>query len=253
MTPDRDWLLVSETFKTLQGEGPSTGQPAFFIRLGACNLHCSWCDTPYTWAFDSRHAQKHSSRQQYDPKIELNQRKIISLVTEVIESGVGLAVITGGEPLLQLPGVASLMSSVNEFVGAPRFEVETAGTIAPGELLRFTNTYFNVSPKLESSGNEVELRYKREVLKDFAETGRARFKFVIDTRDQRRSAEDFVEMQCIIADCHLNPRDVWLMPCGTSNQEITDGLRELADLVIKFNYNLTGRQHVTIWGDTRGR
>ena len=43
-------LLISEIFgPTIQGEGKSIGQTASFIRLGGCNLHCVWCDTPYTW------------------------------------------------------------------------------------------------------------------------------------------------------------------------------------------------------------
>lgn len=42
-------LLVAERFgPTLQGEGPSVGQPSLFIRLSRCNLSCAFCDTPYT-------------------------------------------------------------------------------------------------------------------------------------------------------------------------------------------------------------
>ena len=43
-------LVVSEIFgPTIQGEGQYAGQLVAFIRLGGCNLACSWCDTPYTW------------------------------------------------------------------------------------------------------------------------------------------------------------------------------------------------------------
>ena len=51
MNPDRgeDTSPVSEVFgPTLQGEGPHAGRPCHFIRLGGCNLSCSWCDTPYS-------------------------------------------------------------------------------------------------------------------------------------------------------------------------------------------------------------
>ena len=56
MSPERvdgPGLLVAERFgverPTFQGEGPSSGVPALFIRLSRCNLTCTWCDTPYTW------------------------------------------------------------------------------------------------------------------------------------------------------------------------------------------------------------
>ena len=41
-----------EIFHTLQGEGASLGFPAVFLRLSLCNLHCHWCDTPYTWNWE---------------------------------------------------------------------------------------------------------------------------------------------------------------------------------------------------------
>ena len=46
------WLIVAECFgvetPTFQGEGPSCGHPALFIRLSRCNLTCARCDTKYT-------------------------------------------------------------------------------------------------------------------------------------------------------------------------------------------------------------
>ena len=42
-------MRVSETFRSLQGEGPSAGAPATFVRLQGCNVGCRWCDTRYTW------------------------------------------------------------------------------------------------------------------------------------------------------------------------------------------------------------
>ena len=53
LTPADGGLVVAEVFgPTFQGEGPSTGQRAGFVRLGRCNLDCSWCDTPYTWDWE---------------------------------------------------------------------------------------------------------------------------------------------------------------------------------------------------------
>ena len=88
---DLPTLVVSEVFgPTVQGEGPTIGRRAAFVRLGRCNLDCSWCDTPYTWDWD-----------RYDPKVELHERPVAEVVAEVEAMGVDWVVVTGGEPLLQ--------------------------------------------------------------------------------------------------------------------------------------------------------
>src|SRR5712671_6468079 len=43
-------LTINEIFYSIQGESSRVGQPCVFVRLTACDLRCSWCDTPY--AFD---------------------------------------------------------------------------------------------------------------------------------------------------------------------------------------------------------
>lgn len=45
--PENPQYRIVEIFESLQGEGRNTGMPAVFIRLGKCNLACSWCDTDY--------------------------------------------------------------------------------------------------------------------------------------------------------------------------------------------------------------
>ena len=43
-------LRVAEVFgPTFQGEGPSAGRRAAFIRLSGCGVGCTWCDEPQTW------------------------------------------------------------------------------------------------------------------------------------------------------------------------------------------------------------
>jgi 7-carboxy-7-deazaguanine synthase len=251
----RAWLLVSETFLTLQGEGPSTGQPAFFIRLGTCNLTCRWCDTAYTWSFTQRQAEQHEKHVKFQPSKELKRRNLSALAYEWQNQGrPRLVVITGGEPLIQLPAVAGLISEINEDpIDNVRFEIETAGTIHPGELNLFTNVHFNVSPKLESSGNEPELRYKPDVLAYFREWTHCTFKFVIETRygDKART-RDFLEMTDIVHTMQIPHNRVWLMPVATSEEQLVDGLRQLAPLAIANNFNLSTRLHVTIWKDERG-
>ena len=42
-------LPLVEDFYTIQGEGFHSGKPAYFIRLGGCDVGCKWCDAKFTW------------------------------------------------------------------------------------------------------------------------------------------------------------------------------------------------------------
>jgi len=76
-------LLVCESFLSIQGESSFAGRPCAFVRLTGCNLRCRWCDTTY--------AQEGGG----------TARSLDDVVAEVRASGLRLAEITGGEPLLQ--------------------------------------------------------------------------------------------------------------------------------------------------------
>lgn len=76
-------LPLVEEFYTIQGEGYHTGKAAYFIRLGGCDVGCSWCDTRFAW-----------NPEEY-PLIETN-----TIIEHVINSGSNSVVVTGGEPLL---------------------------------------------------------------------------------------------------------------------------------------------------------
>jgi len=76
-------LPVMEHFYTLQGEGFHQGRPAYFIRLGGCDVGCVWCDVKESWD-----AAKH-------PQISIHELADIVRKTEA-----EIVVITGGEPLM---------------------------------------------------------------------------------------------------------------------------------------------------------
>jgi 7-carboxy-7-deazaguanine synthase len=75
-------LTVNEIFHSIQGESTHAGRPCVFVRLTACDLRCSWCDTPYAF-YEGR-------------KMSLDD-----VVATVDAYGCSLVELTGGEPLLQ--------------------------------------------------------------------------------------------------------------------------------------------------------
>lgn len=75
-------LPLAESFYTIQGEGFNTGKAAFFIRVGGCDVGCSWCDAKETW-----------NPGKYPPT------HIDQIVSDAIKYKAKSIVITGGEPL----------------------------------------------------------------------------------------------------------------------------------------------------------
>lgn len=231
-----DALVVSEVFgPTFQGEGPSTGRRAAFVRLGRCNLTCTWCDTPYTWDWN-----------RFDPAIELGRRTVADLVAEIAAMDPEIVVVTGGEPLLQQRRLIPLVAACADRRWP--VEVETNGTLAPGPELAGLVARWNVSPKLANSGVAADLREvpgALAALSALGSDGRAAFKFVATGLD------DLDEIAALVDRHHLAP--VWVMPEGTTSGAVLAGTRALADPVLARGWNLTTRLHVLVWGDERGR
>jgi 7-carboxy-7-deazaguanine synthase len=75
-------LTINEIFYSIQGEATRAGEPCVFVRLTACDLRCSWCDTPYAF-------------------YEGQKRSLADVLADVAKYECRLVEITGGEPLLQ--------------------------------------------------------------------------------------------------------------------------------------------------------
>lgn len=76
-------LPLVEQFYTIQGEGYHTGKAAYFIRIGGCDVGCSWCDTKFSW------------NPALHPLVPAEQ-----ILQHVIEYPAAAVVVTGGEPLM---------------------------------------------------------------------------------------------------------------------------------------------------------
>src|SRR5688500_6194135 len=85
-------LVINEVYLSLQGESTHAGLPCVFIRLTACNLRCSYCDTAYAFT-------EGSPRHLADIIAEV--RSIAAPYGSAAERKLPLVELTGGEPLLQ--------------------------------------------------------------------------------------------------------------------------------------------------------
>lgn len=233
--PADDELIVAEKFgPTVQGEGPSIGRRAVFIRLMNCNLTCGNCDTPYTW-----------DGARFDLDAEGTVVPVSDLLAWTTVQPVDLVVITGGEPLIQQRRLIALVQGLVS--AGMQVEIETNGTIAPAPDLLASVTRFNVSPKLSTfgAGMPSSKRIKSRVLGHFAASGRAVFKFVVS------STADLDEVTELVADHDLAP--VYVMPEGRTAAEVTRRLAEIADPAVQRGLHLTTRLHLLAWGDQRAR
>jgi 7-carboxy-7-deazaguanine synthase len=105
-------LEVQEIFPTFQGEGPYTGWPSVFIRLGGCNLACSFCDT------------------EFESYTQMSLEQILSEVERLAINEDGqrvrsLIIITGGEPFRQ-----PIQALCTSFCALDyKIQIETNGTL----------------------------------------------------------------------------------------------------------------------------
>ncbi|MCU0363144.1 MAG: 7-carboxy-7-deazaguanine synthase QueE [Bacteroidales bacterium] len=76
-------LPLVEEFYSLQGEGFHTGKAAYFIRIGGCDVGCSWCDSRFSW------------NPAFHPLTDTD-----TIVSNAVFSGTDSVVVTGGEPLM---------------------------------------------------------------------------------------------------------------------------------------------------------
>ena len=157
-------LTINEIFHSIQGESTHTGRPCVFVRLTACDLRCSWCDTPYAFT-------------------EGQKMTLDDVLERVEEYGCDLVEITGGEPLLQrevYPLMEQLLASGKTVM------VETGGHRSikdvPAEVIRI------VDVKCPGSGESAKNHWENLDLL----TPHDEVKFVIRDRADYEYAKDVI-------------------------------------------------------------
>ena len=129
-----------EIFASIQGEGPSAGQPTAFVRLSRCNLACVWCDTAYTWRFTGPDSFDRAANQ-----ITLSEADVAARIAALGQSRL---VITGGEPLLQAHALARMLALLPRAGGGLRPQGTTSRLRSPPSRgLRFTSRWKPTAPQ----------------------------------------------------------------------------------------------------------
>ena len=211
-------LTVNEIFHSIQGESTHAGRPCVFVRLTACDLRCSWCDTPYAF---------HEGR----------KMSVDEVVGRVREYGCDVVEITGGEPLLQKEVYPLMQRLLDE---GCTVMLETGGHLSveavPGAVIRVIDVKCPGSGESAKNhwGNLDHLRPTDEV------------KFVIKDRADYEYARDVVAKHELTGRCaavHFSPVH------GVQNA------RTLAEWILadKLPVRLQLQAHKYIWDpQTRG-
>ncbi len=230
---ERGKLALSEVFASVQGEGPSTGEPCLFVRLAHCNLRCSWCDTRYSWDFA-----------RFDYEHEVETVPTAEVAERVRASRAARLVITGGEPLIQRAELETLVALLD---AALVIEVETNGTLAPGAPLLARVNQWNVSPKLANGGDPREKRLKIATLRELSASGRAYLKLVVAT------AADLDEAEALIAAAAWPRERVLLMPQAATRAELHARAPLVRAEALARGLGYSSRLHIERWDGERGR
>lgn len=226
-------LPVSEVFgPTIQGEGPHAGRAVQFVRLGGCNLSCTWCDTPYTW-----------DAERFDLRAEIPMTNVSDVLGQLIP---GMPVVlSGGEPLIHQhrPAFTELVTGIWDR-HCP-IHVETNGTILPSAQVQGLVDHWSVSPKLAHAGDHKPQQHPR-LAKGWAQVADAVLKIVV------QDAADVDTAARLGHDGGFALHRIWVMPEGTTVNALQARWPDVASRAALLGINATHRLHVLAWGDRKG-
>lgn len=173
---------IIEKFLSIDGEGPTSGQLATFIRFQHCNLRCSWCDTTYSWNKENT-TEVLSAKEIYD---------------YIKANGVKNVTLTGGEPLIQ-EGIDELLELLDND-NTLSVHIETNGSV---DILPFKkkfkggNISYIVDFKLPKSGMTKNMNF--ENLKNVESTDV--YKFVVGSNEDLEVAYNIIKDYDLTSKC----------------------------------------------------
>ena len=215
-----DTLVINEIYLSLQGESTFAGLPCIFIRLTACNLRCSYCDTAYAFTEGKKQSLE-------DVLAEVNRlaepfHHKDSVGEDASRAGVGIATshsalrtphlplveLTGGEPLLQKESLP-LMKALCDAGFTVLLETSGAHDISSVD----PRVHRIMDLKCPSSGEEKRNRWENlQHLKNTDE-----IKFVVGTVEDYDWTKQKIAEHNLAADCPLLMS--WVHPLAPEQQD----------------------------------
>jgi len=203
-------MIISEIFRSIQGEGTRAGLPCIFVRLTGCNLRCTWCDTAYAF-----HGGKKMSLDEVLAQVDdlsTSQSNSSSLDSDSVKGTsqptLRLVELTGGEPLLQPEAIPLSQSLLDR---GYTVMIETSGERSISDLPREVIKIVDI--KCPDSGEADTFRMENLEAMD----GKDEVKFVISSRRDYEFARDFMQRHhlagrvghVIFSPVHADPEGAW--------------------------------------------
>lgn len=212
-------MKISEIFFSIQGEGLEIGLPTVFVRLFACDLRCTWCDSMY--AVEGRDFAEMSMNQVKSELEKFNCKRVC---------------LTGGEPLIQRNEVEHL----TEYLVSEGYMIvlETSGHKEPPPVFWTANCLISMDCKCPSSEMEEKMDFSLfEKLRS-----KDQLKFVIQDEVDYEYAKRILNKYQISANIIFQP------VYGTHLKWLSE--KVLEDRLEKVR--VLPQLHKVIWGEIRG-
>lgn len=219
-------MQITEIYRSIQGESSFAGLPCIFVRLTACNLRCTWCDSEYTFT---------GGRKMSSEAVETEVGKLAPS---------GLVEITGGEPMLQERELVPLMERL--LARGYTLLLETSGERPLERVPKEVHKIVDV--KCPGSGEGGSFRLSNlETL-----TSHDEIKFVLADRADYEFARDFTrehQLQSRVRDVIFSPAFLKHPDSARDSSNCMLDPRQLAEWILedKLNVRLGLQIHKFIW------
>ncbi len=212
-------MKISEIFFSIQGEGVEIGLPTVFVRLFACDLRCTWCDSMY--AVEGT---------------DFKDMSIEEVTAEIERFNCKRVCFTGGEPLIQQKGLEILAKDLVH--DGYEIILETSGHKEPPPVFWTDSCLISMDCKCPGSGMEKRMDF--ELMEKLRPNDQ--LKFVIQDEADYEYAKGILKKYKIKANIIFQP------VYGSSLKWLTE--RVLQDRLERVR--VLPQLHKIIWGEIRG-